>query len=167
MLQRIQTVFMLIAVISMVALLFLPLWEKTDQDVSDNERELITMKAFEMEYEKTAVGQPDKPLNQQRSFLPIGIGAILAAVVMLFSITRFKNRMLQIKLNALFSLLTAITLCGIVYYALKATAMFEPKIPGNYLLGFFLPVVAMFNNIIANRFIRRDEKLVRDSDRLR
>jgi hypothetical protein len=37
----------------------------------------------------------------------------------------------------------------------------------NYEMGFFLVIIAMICNILANRFIRRDEKLVRSADRMR
>ena len=33
--------------------------------------------------------------------------------------------------------------------------------------GLYLPGAAVIFNLIANRFIRKDEKLVRDSDRIR
>jgi hypothetical protein len=38
---------------------------------------------------------------------------------------------------------------------------------GQYLIGTYLPMGAMVCNLIANRFIRRDENLVRSADRLR
>jgi hypothetical protein len=38
---------------------------------------------------------------------------------------------------------------------------------GKYDWGLYLPAAAIICNLIANRFIRRDEKLVRDSDRIR
>jgi hypothetical protein len=38
---------------------------------------------------------------------------------------------------------------------------------GKYGLGLWLPGVAVIFNLIANRLIRRDERLVRDSERLR
>ena len=45
---------------------------------------------------------------------------------------------------------------------------FAPDSMGQYMLpGFFLPAIAMVFNILANRFIRRDENLVRSVDRLR
>jgi hypothetical protein len=37
----------------------------------------------------------------------------------------------------------------------------------NYEIGFFLVIIAMICNILANRFIRRDENLVRSADRMR
>ncbi|NJN43252.1 MAG: DUF4293 domain-containing protein [Flammeovirgaceae bacterium] len=45
--------------------------------------------------------------------------------------------------------------------------MKEHVLPGEYGLAFWLPAVAMVSNLIANRFIRKDEKLVRDSERIR
>jgi hypothetical protein len=38
---------------------------------------------------------------------------------------------------------------------------------GEYGLGIWLPGVAVLCNLLSNRFIRKDEKLVRDSERLR
>ena len=38
---------------------------------------------------------------------------------------------------------------------------------GVFLLGFFMIPVAMIANTMANRFIRKDEKLVRSVDRIR
>jgi hypothetical protein len=34
-------------------------------------------------------------------------------------------------------------------------------------MGLYLPIAAMICNILANRFIRRDENLVRSADRMR
>ena len=75
--------------------------------------------------------------------------------------------MTQVKLNALFSLLAAVTLVGIVYYSTKANALMLPTQSGQFLLGFYLPVVGMLNNFLAMRFIRKDEALVRSADRIR
>lgn len=75
--------------------------------------------------------------------------------------------MTQVKLNALFSLFTAATLVGMYLYISKANQLFEATKQGTFLIGFYLPVVAMFNNFLANRFIRKDEALVRSADRIR
>ena len=37
---------------------------------------------------------------------------------------------------------------------------------GQYGLGIWLPGIAVLCNLLSNRFIRKDEKLVRDSERL-
>lgn len=93
------------------------------------------------------------------------ICAIAAATVAFFEIGKFSNRMLQIKLGALNSLFMAGSIGSAVYFA---TALIKAnQVAGEYGFALFLPVVAMVSNMVANRFIRKDEKLVRDSDRLR
>lgn len=167
MLQRIQTIFMTLAATAMILVLFFPIWEKSDQDFEDENREYAIMNAFELRYElRNKENEPTELLGSQSTLL-ISIGAVLSALVMLFSITRYKNRKTQVKLNALFSLLSAATFVGIYLYISKANALFNPEIFGTFLIGFYLPIVAMLNNFIANRFIRKDEALVRSADRIR
>lgn len=167
MLQRIQTIFMILAAAAMVALLFLPIWEKADQNVDAEVREYALMNAFELRYEQHDTTKERVTLLGSQSTLWISVGAILSALVMLLSISQYKNRMTQVKLNALFSLLSAGTFVGIYVYISKASALFDPAVFGQFLIGFYLPIVAMFNNFIANRFIRKDEQLVRSMDRIR
>ncbi|MEO9872760.1 DUF4293 domain-containing protein [Ekhidna sp.] len=167
MLQRVQTIFMTIAAIAMILMLFFPVWEKSDGQFEAEKREYAIMDAFQLRYEQhiTETGEIQL-LGTQDTFL-ISIGGVLAALVMLFSVTRYKNRMTQVKLNALFSLITAATLVGIYLYISKANALFDPTVQGTFLIGFYLPIVAMLNNFLANRFIRKDEQLVKSADRIR
>lgn len=153
---------MFIAVISMIAMTFFPLWQKADVESS----RLVTMNAFQIRFEQQNQNGELELLGTQNVML-ISIGAFLAAGVMLFSIFKYKNRMTQVKLNALFSLVSAITIVGAVYYSLKGNALIVPEQQGAFLMGFYLPVVAMFSNFLANRFIRKDEALVRSADRIR
>ena len=64
-------------------------------------------------------------------------------------------------------MLTAIM--GIVLYkTLYAGKEYgDPSDQGNFLTGFYAIIAALVLNALANRFIRRDEKLVRGSERLR
>jgi len=158
---------MTLAAAAMILLLFFPIWEKSDQNYDAEQREYAIMNSFELSYEQRAADNEVSQVLGTQSTLPISIGAGLSALVMLISITRYKNRMTQVKLNALFSLLTAATFVGIYFYISKANALFDPTVFGTFLIGFYLPIVAMFNNFIANRFIRKDEKLVRSMDRIR
>jgi len=167
MLQRVQTIFMTIAAISMLLILFFPIWEKSDQNFEAEKREYAIMDSFQLTYEQHNIETGEVQLLGTQSTILISIGAILSALVMFWSITRYKNRMTQVKLNALFSLLAAATFVGIYIYISKANALFDPKIFGTFLIGFYLPIVAMLNNFIANRFIRKDEKLVKSMDRIR
>lgn len=156
---------MFIAAVAMLAVLFFPFFKKVDSISTESVQEYVILNSFKASYERSTNGNVET-LGEQNTIL-ISVGAILAAGVMFFSISQFRNRMNQVKLNALFSLVTALTLGGMAYYTTKANQLFEPQYAGNYLMAFYLPVVAMLNNFLANRFIRKDEKLVKDSDRLR
>ena len=162
MIQRIQSIFMFLAAVCMVGMTFFPLWQKADLETS----RLVTMNAFEIRFEQQA-GDGSMELLGTQSVLLISIGAFVAAGIMLFSIFQYKNRMTQVKLNALFSLLSAATVVGIVFYSLKGNSLIVPDQQGAYLMGFYLPFAAMINNFLANRFIRKDEALVRSADRIR
>ena len=158
---------MTIAAIAMILLLFFPVWEKSDQNFEAETREYAIMDSFQLRYEQHIMESGEVQLLGTQSTFLLSVGAVAAALVMLFSITRYKNRMTQVKLNALFSLITAATLVGSYLYINKANQLFDPQMQGTFLIGFYLPIVAMLNNFLANRFIRKDEKLVRSADRIR
>jgi Na+-transporting NADH:ubiquinone oxidoreductase subunit NqrE len=97
----------------------------------------------------------------------IAILVVASALVAFYSISRFKNRLLQIKLGALNSLLMAGVLGLTLWISRQGEEIFAQPQYGTYSLGLYLPIVAMICNILANRFIRRDENLVRSADRMR
>jgi hypothetical protein len=152
--QRIQTVFLALAIISLIGAIFLPIW--VFQDPSGKSHEL-----YALHYTIIENGA------RTTTYFPYFITAILlvaAATLAFMEIRKFKDRITQIKLGALNSLFIAIALCAGVYFG---TTMIKTFQGGRYGLGLWLPAVAVVCNWAAIRFIKRDEKLVRDSDRLR
>ncbi len=152
--QRIQTIFLLILALCMSLSLFLPTWEETKG------AESVTLNALELEHSRQGKEVASK------SVFYIAVLAAIAAGLALFSITRYTNRLLQIKLGALNSLLMAGVLGLIMLFSNQGESII-PGQQGKYLLGTYLPMAAMICNLFANRFIRRDENLVRSADRLR
>jgi hypothetical protein len=152
--QRKQTVFLVIVGACMSLSVFFPIWLASDG---------VTNHAlFPLHY---SVTQNDLKTTLYFPYTATAILAIAAATVAFFEVGKFKNRMLQIKLGALNSLLMAGSMGSAVYFAtslIKAT-----QIAGEYGMALWLPAGALISNMIANRFIRKDEKLVRNSDRLR
>ena len=63
------------------------------------------------------------------------------------------------------SMLMAGALGSAVYFA--TTLIKTNGIAGEYGWALWLMMAGMVSNLIANRFIRKDEKLVRDSERIR
>lgn len=154
--QRIQTIFLIVVAMSMTATVFLPLW--VFRPGSENAHVLYALHYTVKE---------DGSINTQ--YFPYSLTAILAiasATIALVSIGKYNNRLLQRKLGALNSLFMAGTVGMAFYFANQL--MKSHEISGQqYGIGFYLPVMAVIANFLANRFIMRDEKLVRDSDRLR
>ncbi|HEY0740696.1 MAG TPA: DUF4293 domain-containing protein [Chryseosolibacter sp.] len=152
--QRIQTLFLVIAIISLLVSIFLPIW--VFQDGAGQSHQL-----YALHY--TVKGGE----NTTTQYFPYGLTAMLAvaAITIAFiEIGKYKNRMLQMKLGALNSLFMAGTIAAAVIFSNQFTKEFQG---GVYGLGLWLPGIAVVCNLLANRFIRRDEKIVRDSDRLR
>ncbi|SKC76877.1 DUF4293 domain-containing protein [Ohtaekwangia koreensis] len=152
--QRIQTVFLAIAIVSLVAAIFLPIW--VFQDPSGKSHEL-----YALHYSIIENGA------RNTTYFPYSITAILliaAATLAFLEIRKFKDRITQIKMGALNSLIIAIAMCAAVYFG---TTMIKTFQGGKYGFGLWLPAIAVVCNWVAIRFIKRDEKLVRDSDRLR
>ncbi|MEM7109636.1 MAG: DUF4293 domain-containing protein [Bacteroidota bacterium] len=156
MLQRIQTVFLLLVAICMLVTFFLPFWsyEDTEKD--------IYYSLYSLQYEQNVKGKISK---EYYPYTFIAALSGLSIIVALFGITRYSNRLFQIKLGALNSLLIAVSLILAAYFATDFVK--ELKGAGNYGLAFFMPAAALFFNLLANRYIRKDEKLVRSVDRIR
>lgn len=164
MIQRVQTIFLLVAAILLVAALFFPLWSETDL----NKQERAELNVYELRYEKVnADGSRGELINVKQTFY-LSIFLFVGAGIALFSIFQYKNRLRQIQLGALNSLVIAASfMVGYFVYINKAELLVNPSAQGEFELGFYLPIVALICNSIANRFIRKDENLVKSADRLR
>jgi len=153
--QRIQTVFLAIAVISLVLTIFMPIW--IFQDAAGKVHKL-----YPMHYSIVENGQ-----ITNTTYFPYAVTAMLAAAaatIAVIQIRKFKDRLLQIKLGAFNSILMAGTIGAAVAFA---TNFYKDFQGGQYSFGMYLPGLAVICNWLAMRFIRKDERLVRDSDRLR
>ncbi|HEX8545453.1 MAG TPA: DUF4293 domain-containing protein [Cytophagaceae bacterium] len=169
MIQRIQTIFLFLTAALLVGLLFVPIWE--NQEMTNGARAgRLLLDAFKLQFisEPNITGSEiTKMLIPEKNVIYIAVLALSAALSSLFSITRFANRILQLKLGMLTSLLIS-ALLGSIFLAIKqGNDVLTTTNKGEYLIGFFLPVVALISNMLANRFIKKDENLVRSVDRLR
>jgi glucan phosphoethanolaminetransferase (alkaline phosphatase superfamily) len=151
--QRIQTLFLALVVASMAISIFLPIWKITE---GQKEYQLYPLHFTTIE-------------NQERitTYFPYSITAILmaaAATVAVMTIRRYDNRMTQIKLGTLNSLVLMCVMISVVLFYNSVTKQYGY---GRYGLSIWIPFIGVACNWLALRFIRRDEKLVRDSDRIR
>jgi ABC-type sulfate transport system permease component len=65
------------------------------------------------------------------------------------------------------ALLMGLTLGLVVYTSFQANEDFNPAVGGAFVLGFYSIALGLILNLVANRFIRKDEMLVRSVDRIR
>ncbi|WKK81460.2 DUF4293 domain-containing protein [Marivirga arenosa] len=160
MLQRIQTIFLLIVALAMLVFLFSPLWQKVDTETGAT----YTITAFALETSNI----PEQ--GEEQEFMPYavaGILGLLGSLVAFIAIGMYKNRMRQIMLSTLNSILIGTALGLSAYWTTQAEGNVLPGIAGAYNYGLFLPAIALVFNSLAVRFIRKDERLVRSMDRLR
>jgi glucan phosphoethanolaminetransferase (alkaline phosphatase superfamily) len=155
--QRMQTIFLLLVIIAMGAMLFLPIWDKT---AGADYYELNAFRA------RMVAGEGLVTLEYFPVFL-ISIVAILAIGIAAFEITQYRDRLTQMKLGALNSLIMSLALGLSVFFIFSADRSWHPEFQGNYRIGIWMPAMALIFNMLANRFIRRDENLVRSADRIR
>ncbi|RTY87707.1 DUF4293 domain-containing protein [Flavobacterium sp. RSP15] len=137
MIQRIQTIYLLLAfVVTGILLFFIPLWT------------MDTGKAFYF-------------MQSQVYTILLGLSTTLS----LFSIVSYKKRQNQFVIGRLNIILNLILLGLFVYRSLNVSG--ETPAVSEKGIGMFLPVAAIILLVLANKAIKKDEDLVKSVDRLR
>lgn len=152
MIQRIQTIWLLLAALTICCLLVLP---------------MVTATVGNIEYYVIVSGLYQKAENttkQIEASLPLLISTIAVAMMSFINIFNFKNRTTQKRVV----MANIILIISLSFWC----SQFAKKIPGgletaNYNVGMFLPVIAILFSILAIRGINNDDKLIRSADRLR
>jgi len=143
MIQRFQSLYLLVAALLYAVMAFRPLATVAQPGTE----ELQTISAFDL--------------------MGVGIGAIVIAVLNLVAIFLYGNRKKQITvvriLLVISALFTALVFAGHYQYeqGLEEGAVYS------YAFVTFLPAVALILQFLALVRIRKDERLVRSMDRLR
>ena len=137
MIQRIQTIYLLLAfVVTGVLLFFFPLWT-----MSDNKEYFF--------------------MQSQVYTILLGLSTSLT----LLGVVSYKKRQNQFVINRLNIVLNLILLGLFVYRSLNLSG--ETPAVSEKGIGMFLPVVAIVFLVLANKAIKKDEDLVKSVDRLR
>lgn len=157
MLQRIQSIFLAITVLGLFVFLSTNTWTK---DLTNGES--ITVNPYYITHIKGSLALVKKPIFYVATL------AILALGFTIFTIFQYKNRVRQMLLVALNSLLMGVATAVTVYLIMKdATLLAEPTKQGEFGVGLWAIFVSLISNWLANRFIKADEKKVKAADRMR
>lgn len=142
----------------MGAFLYLPVWGKMDVETG----EIHQIKAL---YHEHSVEE-----SIQYNYWPYALTGVLASVIILVGLIelfKFKNRVLQMKLGMLNSLLIVGVLGTLMWFVFTGQKEWLPSVRGTFGGGLFMPALAMVFNRLAIRSIKKDEDLVRSVDRIR
>ena len=159
MIQRVQSLFLAGVVVLLAVSMFFPVWQKLD---SGNESGAV------LRVTHTEILTPGQ--EKQLQYFPtaaLGILLVIGIVIAAAEIIQYRNRLNQMKLGAFNSLIIAGFLGLSVYFSFRMEKMVAVVEEGNYDFGMYLPAAALICNLLANRFIRKDEALVRSVDRIR
>jgi hypothetical protein len=158
MIQRPQSIFLLIVIIAeIIVCTGLPIWAKTG--LAGQHVEL-----FLSQWTQSLNGKAVSSHANYGLFIVVVASALLSIGILL----SFKNRIRQMTLGLINSMLIAVAMGYIFYIIFNETIpLFEPTSNGQYEIGFYALVGALLANMIANRLIRKDEMLVQSSNRMR
>ena len=158
MLQRIQTVYLALAAIASLLVFFFPLAGFYNFGIQGNYKFFVC-----------AIQSMDpEPVIHFTKWitLPLILLMLLSFIFSAATLFLYKKRSVQIRLIA-FNVLINIVFIILVFFfyvpKIKNLALIEPS----YGIAIVFPLAAMVFLIIANRSIRKDEALVRSTDRLR
>jgi Domain of unknown function (DUF4293) len=162
MIQRPQSIFLLIVIISLVMTMVVPIWHEQEgmHHTSQKTYRIDAWSLQEVSYGKSVRAS-------QFPYAIIGWLSLIAVGIAVYALFKYNDRGVQIKLGTLNTLAMIVLLGCMLRFTTQQEAHLPLEIPGKYQPGFLSIVVALANNLLASHYIRRDDKLVRESDRIR
>lgn len=164
MIQRIQTLFLIIAFFAIALLFFFPIASITEY--TQVQSEFLETDFYELGATGFIDPSPNsKPILSTYVFVPLIIIIIMVLVLIVYTIFRYKSRIHQLKLVKMGVFLNIILVAGVFLNYPKLFIDTKMDIePG---LGTYFPLISLIFLVMAYRYILKDEKLVKSVDRLR
>jgi hypothetical protein len=161
MIQRVQTLYLILAVIAIGLIFFFDICSFTPEG---------SEKYFIMDLYSIEEASNGKELAEPAYWLWASILLTTLELVLIAAIFTYKKRMKQLKLVHLSYLLEAGSIV-LLSFSIDHSAALISEEPGQllttYLFAWYMPVVALAFSFLAARGIKKDEELVRSVDRLR
>ena len=155
MIQRIQSVFLLITAMALAVFLGTNAYTRT---ISASESVMVN--PYHVLHKVGTLGT-EKPIFY------VAVMACISILVTVIALFKYGNRLRQILFVAFNALMMGATLGVTVYHIVKDAKPVGAGGEETYEVGIFALIIALLSNYIANYFIKKDEKLVRSADRMR
>lgn len=154
MIQRIQTIYLLVAAFLLAFFFFVPFTT-------------FVVEPQMVKYLFLVSGLSSEGITSESiySTLPLLILSVLVFAIPLIAIFLFKRRMLQIRLCIVATVLL-LGMQGLLYYYVMAVSKLLPANP-HYSIIFVFPLISAILIFLALRAIAKDEALIRSLERLR
>lgn len=156
MIQRIQSLFLLIVTILAVVLFFVPL-AKYYQETG-----IFTLSLTGIS--SAVSGLVTVKISIWLSIAMMAISGVIAALS-IWTILAYQDRKKQISFIRVLLMLTIVLV--VIIFALTDHIRKLTGITPEYEMGIYFPLVSLAMLILAQRFIKKDDELVRSADRLR
>ncbi len=157
MLQRIQTIYLALAAIAGLLVFFFPLASFYNLNQGNYSFYVCTIQSLD----------PDPVVHFTKWItLPLILLMTLSFMLSLLTLILYKKRPLQLRLVAFNVMINIVFIVLVFFYyisKIKTIALAEPS----YGTGIVFPLATLVFLIMANRAIRKDEALVRSTERLR
>lgn len=155
MIQRIQSIWLFLAALTLVLMLFLPIATKIG-----NETEVAI---YTTGLRETFIGKSGSGVKVA-FYLPLLITNIAVAFICLMNIFNYKKRSFQKRI----AVLSIILIGGFAFWC----SVYAKKLPGgiegaSFGIGAYLPALAILFVVLAIFGINKDERLIRSAERLR
>lgn len=165
MIQRIQTLWIAVGIIAMVLTFFFPI-----ATLSFEWKAMTTQMNMELISEPMSFESTTLPQNLV-SMVPLIILEVLIIIIATVAIFLYKNRILQLRVLAFAFLFSVLDLGAMFWFVDRLHNALVNEYAGlvSEVYGFavYLPMISIVAFLLAQRSIRKDEALIRSSDRIR
>ncbi|MEM6264486.1 MAG: DUF4293 domain-containing protein [Bacteroidota bacterium] len=162
MIQRIQSVLLLLAGLVNIALLWVPFWKYTDKEFTEQINALGAKVLGQATSDQTVQSFTDNPVHLAVLLLTLAVSAFLSVIIL-----QFNNRMLQMRMCTIGIILLMAQTALLGFFTAQGPLLIDTTEPGAPQLGLAFPIIALILTYIAGRRIKADEEMVRSADRIR
>ena len=155
MIQRIQSLLLFISAALLAVSFFTPVWQAS----SNGAEYFLDVFKLSIRYESTHI-------EKMTVYAAILIG--LSIALTLFIVLKYKNRVLQIRLNMMNTILICL-IEGFYFWNIRDAKSLIGTAAYTEVFGaaFYMPLAALILSILAGRSIQKDEDLIKSVDRIR
>ena len=153
MIQRIQSVYLLIVLVLGICLFPVPFSKFINNDI------IYTLNIYGLE--QTSAQGKSLVFNT----IPIIITSVIFIILTFLSIFKYKNRKLQIKIGKVNIVLQLLLISLIILYSFQSSKTTEADIIFRF--GSIIPIINIILILLVNKAISKDEELRKSANRIR